>query len=316
MRRDDRRATPRRTRDRTRGLALLGACALAALTACGGPQGGSAPTPPLPATSTTPPEPGPPPAPASTTTPLPDDPARIAAARPAFAPCSRAEADPSQTNLRPSALTQEDRAAGGARLATLPSGGLVVEAATTMDIPEGVLGAGSGYAAAIGEPDGTLRVSRAALTAVPVSLAVFDSPEAGRRVAFVELRLAPTPPARWVPAPELVIGTDGGDGGILAIRSGRDHLTAEAAGAAVEDYFAAAFPTKDPQSWNQCLVRTVGGHVDGILFSTGWGDGAYPTYLGEDASGTVVSVVSFGVVLPWNLSGLPGVPPPASEVGP
>ncbi|WP_370521018.1 DUF4241 domain-containing protein [Cellulomonas sp. H30R-01] len=49
--------------------------------------------------------------------------------------------------------------------------------------------------------------------------------------------------------------------------------------------------------------------VDAVVFSAGYGDGGYPTFLGYDADGVVVSAVSYGGVLPWALSGLPGTPP-------
>ena len=54
---------------------------------------------------------------------------------------------------------------------------------------------------------------------------------------------------------------------------------------------------------------------DGVVFSTGIGDGGYPTYVGRDAEGGVVSVVHHGGQLPWALSGLPGTPPRGLAAG-
>lgn len=234
-----------------------------------------------------------------------------------FAPCGREPADASRTNLRPSALTAADRAAAGSWAEGIPDGQLVVEAATELDVQDGILGAGAGYYASIGQPEGTSRVAGTTVADVPVNVAILDSPSSGRRVAFVELRLAATPPATWVEDPRLGIGTDGGDGGLLALGESPVPLDEAAMDAALGDSFAAYFPDQDDYStWNQCLVRSAGGRVDGVLFSTGWGDGFYPTYLGKDASGEIVSVVSFGGVIPWNLSGLPGQAPPADDVGP
>lgn len=214
-------------------------------------------------------------------------------------------------------LTSADRAGAGPGAADIPEGSLVVEAATELDIRDGFLGAGPGYAAAVGQPEGVARIAAGTVHAAPVSVAVLDSPSAGRRVAFVEIRLDAAVPVIWAPEPKLFIGTDGGDGGFVALGQAPTAPAGDAADTAVDDYFAASFPDRhDVSTWNQCVVRSTSGHVDGVLFATGYGDGGYPTYLGSDADGQVVSVVSFGMVLPWSLSGLPGTPPPADEVGP
>jgi hypothetical protein len=51
------------------------------------------------------------------------------------------------------------------------------------------------------------------------------------------------------------------------------------------------------------------GVTDSVLFSTGNGNGAYPTELDYDVSGKIVSLVFYGFVVPWRLSGLPSTPP-------
>ncbi|WP_199424757.1 DUF4241 domain-containing protein [Actinotalea solisilvae] len=236
---------------------------------------------------------------------------------PSFTPCGRAPADASRTHLVPSPLDESDRARAGGWADVIPDGRVVVEAATELDVRDGVLGAGNGYEASTGRPLRTVQVADTTVPAAPVSLAVLDSPSSGRRVAFVEIRLDPAPPARWAAEPDLGIVTDGGDGGFVALGATPTELDDAAAAAAVDASFGAFFPDEDDSStWNECLVRSTEGQADGVLFSTGWGDGVYPTYLGLDADGDVVSVVLFGGVLPWNLSGLPGEAPPADEVGP
>ena len=58
----------------------------------------------------------------------------------------------------------------------------------------------------------------------------------------------------------------------------------------------------------------VAGKVDAVLFATGFGDGGYPTFLGRDAKGEVVSVVHDSLVVPWSVSGLPGTAPAGADI--
>lgn len=126
----------------------------------------------------------------------------------------------------------------------------------------------------------------------------------------MEIRLSPDVPVRWTYEPNLSLGTDGGDGGLLALGASPEPLSPAEESKAADDSHAASFPDyEDYSTWQQCLLRSTDGQVDGVLFSTGWGDGFYPTALGEDADGDVVSVVHSGLVVPWVLSGLPGEPP-------
>lgn len=228
--------------------------------------------------------------------------------QPTFAACGREPADPAATNLRPSELAPADRAAVQEwEYGPIPDGRMVVEHVTDLTLPAGLLAVGNGYEASVGGLAGDLLQELAAPgTTAPVSLAVLDSPSSGRRVAFVEVRLAPAAPVRWEEEPGLGFVTDGGDGGVLAPDS-RDEPAAP--DAAAFEWIEAMHPDGDSTAQHVCVLRSTSGGVDGVVFSAGYGDGWYPTYLGYDAAGQVVSVVSDGFVVPWALSGLPGTPP-------
>lgn len=227
---------------------------------------------------------------------------------PRFTACGRSAADPATTDLRPRDLSAADRDLARAHYGDLPEGALVVESATTLLLTDGLLGAGNGYEAATAQvrpvpvADGTV--------SAPVSLLVLDSPDAGRRVAFVEVRLGDGPVVRWDEEPRLAIGTDGGDGGFVATGTAPS-LDPESAALTNAPYDAidAFFPDGDSSSGNVCVLRSSGGTVDAVSFATGWGDGWYGTFLGRDASGTVVAVVHDGHIVPWEISGLPGAVP-------
>jgi hypothetical protein len=144
----------------------------------------------------------------------------------------------------------------------------------------------------------------------PVTLAVLDSPAVGRRVAFVEVRITTTTPVRWTEEPNLDIVTDGGDGGFVrgTAEALRDDQTS------TDAYIDAFYPNSNSASGNVCVQRiTHTGQLDAVMFSTGYGDGGYATFVGRDKDGVIASVVHYGDVLPWRMSGLPGAPPPADE---
>ncbi|WP_456785720.1 DUF4241 domain-containing protein [Cellulomonas sp. P5_C5] len=235
-------------------------------------------------------------------------PTEVVGEHPTFVACGREPADPSVTNLRPSELTPTERAAvQDWGYGPLPDGRMVVEHVTDLTLPAGLLGFGDGFEASIGALGGErLREVAAPGTTAPVSLAVLDSPTSGRRVAFLEVRVAPQPPVRWEEVPSLGFGTDGGDGGVLAPGSLDEPA---AASDATFERIEVMYPDSDSASGNVCVLRSTRDHVDGVVFSSGWGDGGYPTFLGYDSAGQVVSVVSYGFVIPWELSGLPGTGP-------
>jgi hypothetical protein len=135
-----------------------------------------------------------------------------------------------------------------------------------------------------------------------MSVSVLASEQSGRRVAFVEARLGADPPVRWEESENLFVLTDGGDAGYLAASTALPPSDLNAAAdSMVESVFA---------DDGVCALRRGGdGVVDGVVTTIGWGDGWYPVYLGRAADGTVVSVVTRGLITPWEWSGLPGAPP-------
>jgi hypothetical protein len=221
--------------------------------------------------------------------------------------CPRTAAAPATTNLRPVARIDASNAAWPPG-APIPRGQVRLEHVADLALGDGRLGAGSGWEAATGQVE--LRTVAAGPVVAPVTLAVLDSPQAGRRVAFAEVRIGAALPVRWSLEPGLGIGTDGGDGGFVSGPArqveGDDEL--------IDGYVDAFYPGGD-YAGHVCVRRvTPDGAPDALLFSTGYGDGGYPTFAGRDADGRVVSVVSFGGVLPWAYGGLPGRPPPRDAI--
>ncbi|MFC8190235.1 DUF4241 domain-containing protein [Cellulomonas sp. NPDC057328] len=292
----------------TRRLLLPAALAAVALTSgCAGTPGGDGATYAITATvDYSDLEPQTVPEPVDAGAPVADQYRDTSAPRPTFTPCGRRPADPARTNLRPRTLTAADAVVALDRYGTIPvDGPLTVEAGGYLVLVDGTIDAGNGYEAAYGltiEPD--VAVAAGTVTA-PVSLSVLDSEESGRRVAFVEVRVAAADPVTWEESPDLVFGTDGGDGGFLATGALPEGVEVDG-----WDYVEAFFPEGDESS-NVCVERrtTPDGPMDGILFSIGWGDGGYPVYLGRAADGSVVSVVCWSGITPWEWSGLPGTPP-------
>ena len=162
------------------------------------------------------------------------------------------------------------------------SGPVLVRHVTTLHLPTGSVLAADGYEAVQGFP-----ISAAdpfVVSEGPVDAQVTASiwePGDGRRVAWLELSFGDAVPVRWETVDALGIVTDGGSGGFWSPTA-----------AAVE-------PSEDPSD----------GVEDGIVFSTGIGDGGYPTYAGRDADGNVVALLNDGG-MPWATAGFPGTPPP------
>lgn len=271
----------RRAAARSTALALA---VLAGLAACA--PAGSAPGDAATGTWTRPTIPGETPSPVDDVT---------------FEPCPRTPAGPDRTHLRPRTPAPEDATVDVDRFGTIPvDGPLVVEDAGDLVLVDGLLGAGNGAEVMLG---GTMSTSVAPAT-VPaaVSLSVLDSAYSGRRVAFVEARLGDAPPERWEESTDLVIVSDGGDAGYLA--------SAAASGPADVDTAITESIDAANRDGGVCALRRGGdGEVDGVITSIGWGDGWYPVLLGHAEDGTVVSVVMWGLITPWEWSGLPGTPP-------
>jgi hypothetical protein len=223
-----------------------------------------------------------------------------------FTACGRVAAEPASTNLKAIAITDKLLAHGGPYDVThVPTGPVTLEHATDLLLSDGRIEAGNGYEAATAT-GAVADVARKGVVA-PVTLAVLNSKASGRRVGFVEVRLAASAPVRWSDMTALTIGTDGGDGGFTV--GGAPQLGAD--DASTLDYVDAFYPNRNSYSGNVCVLRqpVTAGRPDAVLFETGYGDGGYPTVGGYDGSGHLVSLVSYGFVVPWRLSGLPGTPP-------
>lgn len=223
---------------------------------------------------------------------------------PDFTACGTAPADPARTHLRPHDMTAADAAVDPDRYGPV-DGTLRVEDAGDLVLVDGVIDAGNGYEVGYGVlGDPHVQVADATVTA-PVSVAVLDTVASGRRVAAVEVKVGASAPVTWEESPDMLVLTDGGDGGFLAPQGLPTGVEVDGWG-----YVDAFHPDEDADV--VCVQRrsSPDGPVDGVLFSTGWGDGAYPVLLGRAADGAVVSVLCWTDVVPWSTTGLPGTPPP------
>jgi hypothetical protein len=231
---------------------------------------------------------------------------------PDFRPCGTAPPPPGTTHLRPPD-PQASRTREALREQRLEDAEVRVEHASPLLLDDGRLRAGNGFDAATASGSTPVPVAPPG-TRAQVAMTVVDSDRAGRRVAFVEAQLSAAEPVRWEEHPDLLVVTDGGDGGFSTGTAPVVDVT-EGGGDGddyshpVIDAYVGAFGSGDGDR-SVCVLRRTRGTVDAVLFTTGYGDGVYGIYVGRDAAGEAVSLVSYGAVLPWDLSGLPGTPPP------
>ena len=161
----------------------------------------------------------------------------------------------------------------------------------------------------------------------PVDVAVADAGESGQRVALARLLIADRPPVRWALAVTagqdastlrgdeiFSYGVDAGTGAFIDAAAlewlAREYPPArnDAHAALLDDWQtrgeAAAGPLGIPYGF--ALVEQVG--PGGIaMFSSGWGDGAYASWVGYDAEDRpVVIVTDFAVITAVNF-------PPGSD---
>jgi hypothetical protein len=240
-------------------------------------------------------------APEPTPTPAPSrlPPNAVASGAVKFTPCRATPAEAGASNLSPGTIpSAEPRPVSWD---VRPYGGrLTVEYVMKLPLPGGWLGSGAAYDAAYAT------TQEVALADHDVTADVYFG-VIGRRVAFVELRLAKEKPVRWAAEPGLDIVTDGGDGGFFSGTAGSGPENPD-----FEDYIDAFQEHVKAPNSNLCVLRRNEDQPQptGFLFHTGVGDGGYPTYVGRNARGEIVSVVNDGLLVPWALSGLPGSPPP------
>jgi hypothetical protein len=251
--------------------------------------------------------------PTATPSPSPESATTGTAEGARFTVCPRDPVPVGSTHLRPAphvVLTGREISGG---VPPVPDGASVrLVHAADLVLTDGLVQSGAGAEVAFGHTDGAVPVRVAARTVrAPVTLAVLATDKI-LAVPFVEVQVARGAPVRWAENKGLLIGTDGGDGGYYAPRT-VPAVDLQGIDKATQDYLRAFAPKSGPPA--VCVTRTDRGIVDGVVFSTGYGDGGYPTYLGYDAQGRVVSLVSFGFVLPWRFSGLPGPTPKGVELG-
>lgn len=156
--------------------------------------------------------------------------------------------------------------------------------------------------------DLTLRPGR-----YPVDIAVADTGKGGHRVALARLLLSDAPPVRWGMAVNVgedvrtlkrdhvfSYGVDSGTGGFLdaGAVAWMSALSAEKAEALNEAWIerGEAQGPKLGLPYGFALAEEVGpGGV--VMMSSGWGDGAYASWVGYDAAGKPVQVVTdFAVI--------------------
>jgi hypothetical protein len=157
-------------------------------------------------------------------------------------------------------------------------------AAGLLRLPSGRLVAADPSSLDYGEEPFTVTVAPGEYP-VTISLATFTDDPGHRRVAAARLRITESPTATWE----------------LALRDGQDHLDlgdGEFFGFGV-DAGLGCFVDEDnrerlSEEWERFdfdrFTTLPGG--DMVAWSSGWGDGAYPTWIGRDASGAVTCFVA------------------------
>jgi hypothetical protein len=158
----------------------------------------------------------------------------------------------------------------------------------------------------------------------PVELAVADAGESGQRVALARLKLSDAPTVKWSMAlaegqdlaslkgDEIFgFGVDSGTGGFIDpqvlswISKTYPPSRFEAYETLTDDWQtrgeAAAEPLGIPYGF--ALIETVG--PGGMaMFSSGWGDGHYASWIGYDAEGKPTAIVTdFAVITAVNIPG-------------
>jgi hypothetical protein len=156
----------------------------------------------------------------------------------------------------------------------------------------------------------------------PVDLAVADAGESGQRVALARLLLSPAPAVRWVMAvtDEQDVTTLKGD---EVFGYGVDAGTGAFVDGAVPAWLATEYPPSnydryaklqdDWQTRGEAAAEGLGipygfvlierlGQGDAAMFSSGWGDGHYASWVGYGADDLpVVIVTDFGVITAVNI---------------
>jgi len=157
----------------------------------------------------------------------------------------------------------------------------------------------------------------------PVRLAVAGFENGDERVAFAEVRLADAQVARWEAAVQPKDGEPLADGEYLGygVDAGTGCFMDPAAGRLLEDrmnaedrYYETIIEEMERTSrptWSWASIRPAPGRAENVVcFSSGWGDGVYPTFLGFAADGSLAALLTDFLVLVDDL------PRDSTDVGP
>jgi Protein of unknown function (DUF4241) len=111
------------------------------------------------------------------------------------------------------------------------------------------------------------------------------------------------PIARWRELDPAAYGTDAGTGAIATVETPTDLDT--------YDEVSRAFQSELGDKGRQFFTADIDGSpgVDTIVFANGYGDGAFPSVAGYDASGRRAAIVLWSMAAPWRLTFPEGRPP-------
>lgn len=170
---------------------------------------------------------------------------------------------------------------------------LKVRKAGTLPLPEGMVAVSDAFV-----NDAPIVIGELAPGehAVEILVAVTPSDE---RVAAARLRLRDDPVVKWQAAGAMPV--DSGTGAFFnpALTARIDPPT----GARLTSDLLAALKTSYRPTYSTAVVSRAGAVM--VAFSTGFGDGSYPVYVGFSAIGQRAVVLVECEVLPWNASPVP-----------
>ncbi len=147
----------------------------------------------------------------------------------------------------------------------------------------------------------------------PVLVAVARLPNGDERIAFARVQLSDTPAAQWTaatctgedpatlkPGERFGYGVDSCLGGFIAdevIETLQTELPDHM------DYVIHRMEETTRLSWSWARLR--GEHGNGIIFSSGYGDGHYASYIGYDKDDNVTALLTSFDVVEWEPQNTP-----------
>jgi hypothetical protein len=144
-----------------------------------------------------------------------------------------------------------------------------------------------------------------------VSIAMIRHPQRGNRPLAARLHLAEGEVARWVlalrsgddastlkPGEYFCYGVDAGLGCFMDVQTARKHTDLLNDPDSPDEYWIALmdkyYLTELPYWMNHIVDESTGANL--VMFSSGWGDGCYPTYEGWSADGRLLTLMTdFGL---------------------